>query len=205
MRIFYFAFRSRLLLYFFQNFEALFCVLIRARIEINKKWCARIHVSYTMSSKPKRLRYKLIISKKWGCWKNGILLLVPVTVFVVVTVVVQIHCLIIEAEETRLLFYVTTFLTEAVSTFLTPREIVRRHSAYCTLWQVNHLLRTLGRKSNKHIWINRLLYGKHNNEKCLEWGCLIREISLYSLLIIVIFNEYAFLIKKMVVFTNGYL
>ena len=56
--------------------------------------------------------------------KKGTSLLLSVTIFVVVTVVVPIHCLIIEAEETRLLFYVTAFLAEAVSTFLTLREIV---------------------------------------------------------------------------------
>ena len=94
--------------------------------------------------------------KKWGCWKNGISLLLPVTVFVVVTIVGPIHWLIIKTEEAYLLVFIAAFLTETVSTFLKPREIVRLHSAYCTCWHVHHLLRKLAKKSSQYIYYKQV-------------------------------------------------
>ena len=103
-----------------------------------------------------RLRGRFHIRRIYSVWlkkvrmlKKGYLL-IPVTFFVVVTIVGPIHCLIVKTEDAHLLFFIAAFLTEAVSTFLASREIVRLHSAYCTRWHVNHLLRKLARKSNRH-------------------------------------------------------
>lgn len=97
-------------------------------------------------------------------------------------VVAPIPCLIVKTEEAYLLVFITAFLTEAVSAYLTSREIGRLQAAYYTCWYVNHLFRFACKRSIKifDVELTSLLRGTHNNSVKFFLRCFIGEVYLYS-------------------------